>query len=55
MRQSLLTLHSFAVCFQNIKKFPLIVTHLNYQEESIENSLSELHRLKTHINDLQVL
>ncbi|XP_065202892.1 BLOC-1-related complex subunit 7 [Planococcus citri] len=39
----------------NIKKFPLIVTHLGYQQESIEESLSSLHHLKNQVNELQQL
>lgn len=50
---TIVTRQKYLVLFQNVKKFPLILTHLNFQEESIENSLSALHHLKVQINDLQ--
>lgn len=36
-----------------MKKFPLLVTHLNTQQEMIENSLSSLRQLKIQLNELR--
>lgn len=41
------------VLFQNVKKFPLLATHLSTQQEVIENNLSCLRQLKNQLNELQ--
>lgn len=37
----------------NLKKFPVIVMHLGYQEENIESHLTLLNHLKNQIHELQ--